>query len=215
LSDKVADQTEHWNGVDASINMRLRNVLLQGGLSTGRTSTDSCAVRSQIGSTNVGSALGGFSASNADSPSTLYCRVNGTFLTQVKLLGSYTFPFGVRIAGTFQSLPGPSLSATYNAPFSAYGPSLGRVIAGGNANSTVSVNLIEPDTVFGERHNQLDLRFTKIVRAGRTQTSVGMDLYNALNVSTVLSQNNNFAAWQVPTSIVTPRFAKFNVTFDF
>jgi Carboxypeptidase regulatory-like domain len=216
LSDKVANQTEHWNGVDGSINLRLTNqALLQGGLSTGRTSTDACAVRSQIGSTSVGSALGGFSASNADSPSQLYCRVEGAFRTQVKLLGSYTFPYDIRVAATFQSLPGPSLSAIYNAPFSNYGPSLGRVVAGGNVSSTVSVNLIGPDTLFGERHNQLDLRFSKRIKAGRTQTSVGMDLYNALNSSTVLSQNNNYAAWQVPTSIVTPRFAKFNVTVDF
>src|SRR5262249_28021595 len=142
-------------------------------------------------------------------------RVDGAFRTQVKLLGSYSLPYGVRVAATFQSLPGPSLSATYNAPFSVYGPSLGRVIAGGNLNSTVSVNLIAPDTLFGERHNQLDLRFTKVLKAGRTQAAVGVDVYNALNVNTVLAQNNNYAAWQMPTSIVTPRFAKFNVTFDF
>jgi hypothetical protein len=216
LSDKVGEQIEHWNGVDASVNIRLAGrALLQGGLSTGRTSTDSCAVRSQIGNTNVGSALGGFSASNNDSPSTLYCRNPGSFVTQVKLIGSYTFPLGVRVAATFQSTLGSSLSATYNAPFSAYGPSLGRVIAGGNVNSTVGVNLIAPDTMFGERLNQLDLRVSKILKSGRTNTSVGVDFYNALNVSTVLSQNNSFAAWQVPTSIVTPRFAKFNVSFDF
>jgi hypothetical protein len=63
--------------------------------------------------------------------------------------------------------------------------------------------------------NFLDLRFNKILRAGGTRLSVGVDLYNAMNVSTVLSQNNNFAAWQVPTAIVTPRFAKFNLTVDF
>ena len=69
--------------------------------------------------------------------------------------------------------------------------------------------------MFGERLNVLDLRFNKILRAGATRLSVGVDVYNATNSSTVLSQNNNYAAWQVPTAIVTPRFAKFNVTFDF
>ena len=38
-------QTEHWNGVDFSANARLQNgLLLQGGVSTGRTTTDNCDV---------------------------------------------------------------------------------------------------------------------------------------------------------------------------
>ena len=217
LSDNVGTQIQHWNGIDASVNVRLPNqVMLQGGLSTGRTTTDNCAVAGQIGTTAVGSALGGFNASNSDFPSTLYCHVDTPFLTQVKLLGSYTIPhIGAQIAGTFQSLPGPGISATYNAPFSVYGPSLGRIIAGGNANSTVAVNLITPNTVFGDRLNQLDLRLTKKFAVGRTRFSAGIDLYNALNVSSVLSYNTSYAAFLVPTAIVTPRFAKFNVSIDF
>jgi len=190
--------------------------MLQGGVSTGRTSTDDCDVVRTIGRTSFGSALSGFTASPSDGPSQLYCHVQTAWLTQVKLIGSYTVPrIDVQLAGTFQSRPGPQLAANYNAPLSAYGPSLGRIISGGNVNSTVAVNLIEPGTMFGERLNVLDLRINKILRAGTTRLSVGVDLYNALNSNTVLSQNNNYAAWQVPTSIVTPRFAKFNVSFDF
>jgi hypothetical protein len=216
-SDNVGKQIQHWNGIDASVNVRMREKLtLQGGVSTGRTTTDNCAVASQIGTTAVGSALGGFNASNSDFPSTLYCHVESPFLTQVKMLGTYVVPrIDVMVAGTFQSVAGPSISAVYNAPFSAYSPSLGRIIAGGNANSTVAVNLIAPNTVFGDRLNQLDLRFSKIVRAGRTRASVGVDLYNTLNASTPLSYNSSYAAFMVPTSIVTPRFAKFALTFDF
>jgi hypothetical protein len=217
LSDNVGNQIQHWNGVDASVNVRLPNqVFLQGGVSSGRTTTDNCAVAGQIGTTAVGSALGGFNASNSDFPSTLYCHVDTPFLTQVKLIGSYTIPrINAQIAGTFQSLPGPSISAAYNAPFAVYGPSLGRVIAGGNANSTVAVNLIAPNTQFGDRLNQLDLRLSKRLTVGPTKLSVGVDLYNALNVSSVLSYNTSYAAFMVPTSIVTPRFAKFNLSFDF
>jgi hypothetical protein len=217
LSDRVGNQIQHWSGVDGSVNIRLPNqVMLQGGVSTGRTSTDNCAVAGQIGTTAVGSALGGFNASNSDFPSTLYCHVDTPFLTQVKLLGSYAIPhINAQIAGTFQSLPGPAISAAYNAPFSVYGPSLGRVIAGGNPNSTVAVNLIAPNTVFGDRLNQLDLRFSKKFSFGRTKLAFGVDLYNAFNVSSVLSYNTSYAAFKVPTSIVTPRFAKFNMTLDF
>ena len=199
-------------------------VMLQGGVSTGRTSTDDCDVVTQIGRTSFGSALSGFTASPSDGPSPLYCHIDTLWQTQVKLIGSYMVPkIDVQIAGTFQNRPGPQLTANYNAPFSVYGPSLGRVISGGNLNSTVAVNLVEPGSMFGERLNVLDLRFNKIVRAGSTRLSVGVDLYNALNTSTVLSQNNTFvvppgggpSTWPVPTAIVTPRFVKFNVSFDF
>ena len=50
-------------------------VLVQGGVSTGRTSTDNCDVVAKL-----------------DNPSPLYCHVDTAFLTQVKVLGSYLDP---------------------------------------------------------------------------------------------------------------------------
>jgi hypothetical protein len=216
LSDNFGKQIEHWNGVDTSVNVRLSDIVMQGGVSTGRTSTDDCDVVTKIGRTAFGSALSGFTASPSDGPSPLYCHVDTNWLTQVKFITSYTVPrIAVQLAATYQNRPGPQLAANYNAGFAVYSPSLGRLISGGNANSTVSVNLVPPGTLFGDRLNVLDLRINKLLRSGRVRTSVGVDIYNALNSSTVLAQNNNYSAWQVPTSIVAPRFAKFNVTVDF
>jgi hypothetical protein len=42
-----------------------------------------------------------------------------------------------------------------------------------------------------------------------------MDIYNALNSSAVLIQNDTFADWQRPTEILVARFFKFSVQFDF
>ena len=67
----------------------------------------------------------------------------------------------------------------------------------------------------GDRLNQLDLRFAKILRFGRTRTAINLDLYNALNANPVLTQNNNFAAWQVPLSILDARLLKISGQFDF
>jgi hypothetical protein len=77
------------------------------------------------------------------------------------------------------------------------------------------VNLVTPGTIYGDRLNQLDMRLAKILQFGRTRTTVNLDVYNALNANPVLTQNNNFGAWQQPTSILLARFAKVSAQFDF
>jgi hypothetical protein len=119
----------------------------------------------------------------------------------------------VQVSGTLQSLPGPQILANYNAPNAAVVPSLGRSLSGGAAN--VTVNIVEPGTMYGERMNQVDLRFSKLLRYGKTSTRINVDLYNALNGDAVLTLNNNFGAWQRPTLILPARFAKFGVQLDF
>jgi hypothetical protein len=91
--------------------------------------------------------------------------------------------------------------------------SLGRPVAGNVAN--VTVNLVAPGEVWGDRVNEVDLRVAKILRFGRTRTAINLDLYNALNANPVLTQNNNFAAWQVPLSILDARLLKISAQFDF
>ena len=98
------------------------------------------------------------------------------------------------------------------------------MISGGNANSTVQVNLVPPGTLYGERLNQLDLRVGKIVKVGRTRTAFNVDLYNALNVEPGHRGERDIqrrtdrdadAAWLAPQSILTARFVKFSVQLDF
>jgi hypothetical protein len=44
---------------------------------------------------------------------------------------------------------------------------------------------------------------------------VNLDVYNALNSSAALVQNNNYATWQAPQRIVNARFFKISAQFDF
>ena len=85
----------------------------------------------------------------------------------------------------------------------------------GVAGTTVTVNLIEPGTLYGDRVNQFDMRFAKILRFGRTRTNVGFDIYNIMNSSPVLTYNQTFVlptaanpngSWLTPTSVLQPRF---------
>jgi hypothetical protein len=119
----------------------------------------------------------------------------------------------VQVAAVFRNQPGPQILANYNAPNASVVPSLGRSLSGSAAN--ITVNLVEPGTMYGERLNQLDLRFGKVLRFGRTRTTGTVDLYNALNGNAVLTINNAFATWQRPQSILLARFVKFGVQFDF
>ncbi len=68
------------------------------------------------------------------------------------------------------------------------------------------------------RVNILDFRVGKILRFGDTRANIALDLYNALNLDTVVTQNFNFVpngAWLVPTEVLTARTAKITVQYDF
>jgi hypothetical protein len=200
FASNFGKQIEHWNGVDFAVNARPgRGILVQGGVSTGRTSTDACEIRAALPET---------------APLNPFCHVDTKFLTQVKLLGTYTVPVvDVLISSTFQSLPGPQVTASYVAANALIQPSLGRPLSGGQPNATV--NIVEPGTIYGQRLNQLDLRVGKVLRFGRARTAINFDLYNALNANAITSQNNNFAAWQVPLSILDARLFKISVQVDY
>ena len=211
---------DQWNGVDLSMNARLQKVLLQGGVSTGKTMTDNCAVMAHPQVT-LTAAAGSPALSTTPATSTEFCRVETPFLTQVKLLGAYTLPWEIQISGTFQSIPGPLITAsgTYTNPQIA--PSLGRNLSSG---STATINLVLPGTLYGDRLNQIDLRFTKIFRIRRARVQGMIDLYNALNDNTVLVLSNTYgatggasagSAWQVPQAIMPGRVIKFGVQMDF
>jgi hypothetical protein len=205
-ASSYGNQIQRWNGVDLTAIVRPRQgVLLQGGVSTGRTLTDNCEILAKLPEI---SPLG-----------VPYCHQETAFLTQVKFFGAYTVPrVDVQVSGAFQSIPGPQLTANQVIANAAIRPSLGRDLVGGAAN--VTVNLVAPGSAFGDRLNQLDLRFAKLLRYGRTRTSLNLDLYNAFNVSTVLAENATYSnatatGWRVPTTIVTARFAKISVQLDF
>jgi len=143
-----------------------------------------------------------------------HCHVDTAFLTQVKLLGSYAIPgIDVRLAGSFQSIPGPPISAQLVVPSPVAARSLGRPLAGGAAN--VTVNIIEPGTMYGDRLNQLDLRVSKLFRLGATRTTLSVDINNVLNANPVTAESPVYTIWRRPQSILLPRFAKLSMQFDF
>jgi len=118
---------------------------------------------------------------------------------------------------------GSTLDATYRIPNTVMRDVLlGRLPAGGTANGFTNINLLTPSMLYPvERRTQVDMRFAKILRFGRTRYDVGVDLYNLFNDNAVLTYDetyqytDNGATWLTPLSVTQPRLARFNVTVSF
>ena len=214
--------SEVWNGADFSMNMRLRaGIAVQGGVSTGHVVTDLCDIAGKVDNAaapNDGgrSLLALYSnLSRMPSPSTLYCHVAQPFQTQVKVQVIYPLPWwGMQASAAFQGIPGTELAATYLATNAVVAPSLGRNLAGGVSSATVE--LMAPNTQYGDRVNQLDGRVSKTFKFGHRRLEGWVDAYNLLNANPVLTYNSRYgAAWLTPQAVLPGRLFKFGGQFDF
>jgi hypothetical protein len=223
------DQYSYWSGVDLTVAMRAaKGLSFQGGTSTGQTVQDMCSVSNQLPDAllapqaiAVGVATPGFQAFTATQSGMApneYCHLASGFLTQFRGIASYQVPkVDVEVSASIQSKPGAQLAANYNVPSSIIAQSLGRAPSGGVAN--VTVNIVTPGSLYGDRVNQLDLRFSKILRFGNTRTKLSLDMYNALNANPVLTYNQTYSptasTWLTPTSVLSARVMKIGASFDF
>jgi hypothetical protein len=223
------EQYQHWSGFDVTLAMRqTKGITFQGGTSTGQTVQDICGVSSQVPEAMLppqALAIGvnspgfqAFTVTQGGYTPMQYCHLKSGFLTQFRGLGGYQVPkIDVEVSATYQSKPGQQLAANYNIPAAIIAQSLGRAPAGGVAN--VTVNLITPGTKYGDRVNELDLRFSKIVRVGTTRTKVSLDMYNAFNAAPVLTYNQTYSptttTWLTPTSVLAARVIKFGAQVEF
>jgi hypothetical protein len=193
------DNGREYQGVDLSMNARLRNgTQMQGGITTGKLHEHVCQV---------------------DDPNDLrFCDATYPFLTQFKLSGTYPLPYGFRVSGTFQSLPGVqsardggNVGKDINERYS-----IGRAIASGLTQTTVTIRLNEPGSVFLNRVNQLDFAASRDFRMGRAVVRPQMDIFNALNNNSITQVNaTSGPTLLLPVSVLNPRLIRFNVRVSF
>jgi hypothetical protein len=214
-SDKYGSWRQHYDGVDVVVHVRAaRGLTINGGTNIGRTVADNCDVRAQLpelATTTMGtSTFGAGLSGSAVTPVNPYCRVSYGVLTQLRGLAAYMVPgIDIQVSTAFQSKPGAMLSANYAAPNAAVAPSLGRNLSGNAAN--VTMNLVKPGSMYGDRINLLDLRVAKTFRTGRWRTTLGVDVFNLFNSSAVLTYNNSYVPggpWLQPLTVLTPRFVR-------
>jgi hypothetical protein len=160
------------------------------------------------------------------------CAIDESWQTNVRGLVSYVIPkIEVQLSAIMRSIAntvpqtdqnavatnGLSMNANYQVTSQQVQDAIGRPLPGGAATQTV--NIVKQGQVYGPRVNTVDLRVAKILRFGSTRTNVGLDLYNLFNSNTGTAFNQNFGTdgltWMRPTSVLSPRFLRFNVTLDF
>jgi hypothetical protein len=217
FASDYGDMYQYWHGVDVTVNARLTNgLVLQGGTSTGRGVRDNCEVTAKVPE----ALFTGGAWQQASS-----CHVAEPWLTQIRGLATYVVPkIDVQLAATFQFKPGTlglggndaaSNGASVNANYVVTNAVAGVPLL----NNQQTVNLLLPGELYGEYVRQVDLRFGKILRLGRTRALVAMDVYNLFNANPGLTYQQSFvgagATWYNPTSLLMPRFMRFNVTVDF
>jgi len=217
------ERDSHWNGFDVTLNARLRQGLtLQMGTSTGGAVVDTCATVTAFNNVGATGAEAG--------PDTRGCHNVDPWQTTVRGLASYTIPkIDVLISATVRSQPPLQLTASWVVPNSAILASLGHLPAGATATGTTTLNLLplaDSNKLYvDQRRNQVDMRFAKVLRFGRTRSDIGIDLYNLLNTNYATAFNTNYtfntdntpraAGWGTPTGIFQPRFVRINYTLDF
>jgi hypothetical protein len=193
-----------YDGFDVTTTARFKNgAFLSGGTTTGRTNTNTCQV--------------------IDNPSVLRnCDRPNPFQTQLKLSGAYPLPWDFQFSGTFQNLPGNAISANYAFTNSQINwlANTGRTSLTGTTN--VSINLLDPNTLFEKRLNQLDLRLSRKFRFGPRVFEAIVDAYNVFNSDTILGETSTYTPgaanggnWRLPSEILAARFVKFGIQATF
>jgi len=205
-----------YDGANFNLNARMRNGLFVSiGTQTGRRVDDRCGV---VVNFNNG----------ATGPNPRDCRQVAPWETTVRGLGSYTIPkVDVVVSATVRSQSPLQLAANWQVPNTTIRTLLGGNLPPGlNATGNSTIDLTDSDhLIFAEgRRTQVDMRFAKVVRFGRTRTDIGVDLWNLFNTNYATTYQGTYTTvagqplggtWGNPSAIYPPRFVRLNFTVNF
>jgi hypothetical protein len=185
LDTNSTDNSKVYNGFELSFNGRLPNgATWFGGATSERIVEVTC---------------------NTDNPNLFrYCDQGALgipFRAEYKLAGLYPLPAGFQANMSLISWPGNRLAVNWAAPAS--------VFPGGSRTAAVTVPLAAPGSRHLERVNQLDVGVKKAFRLRGLRMSANATVFNVLNSSVVLTENENFGARLTePTSTLQGRLLR-------
>jgi len=217
----VGDDTRTFDGVDVTFNVRsAKNFTFSGGTSTGKVVNDWCAIRASVPENTL------FGVSTLVNP---YCHQESPFQTAFRGLSTYIIPrVDVIVSGVFSDKPAANngtdqlagaVAANYTltpADIANAAAQIGRPLT---TTGAITVNLIPPGNVYGDRVRSLDLSFKKILHFGSQRVTAGLDIYNVMNNNVTLVYNYTYsptsAGWLQPTTYMNPRVFRLNAEWAF
>ncbi len=223
------DQKDYYNGVDIGFNARWgRGAFASGGVSVGRQIADYCYVNSRPDLTPQGFPFA-FTSTSRYPRNDQFCKVTPSWWdgvgSQVKLQAAYPLPYDIMVSGAYKHLPGIPIQSNLSVQPAQITSALGRTstASGPTNHSLIAVGSGDANTaggatgtVFDERLNQVDLRFSKIIRLGGGRRLQAMiDLYNVFNARIAQGIVTTYGpVFMRPTSLLGGRLWKFGLQID-
>jgi hypothetical protein len=227
-----------WNGVDTNFVWRAPGGLrLNGGTSTGRSRRDTCFAEfdgPQVRGRDDAPYLGGC---RRELPFLTEVRGSATYTVPwVDVLVSTVFqrrPGVERQAlATFTKdrvvwEPGSAYRATQACTGAQAGQVGCFVPVGLTTAIATQVDLLNYGELYGEPYWLFDLKFAKNIRFANKRVNFGVDVYNLFNNDAIRVYNDVYTLddpvtpavevnnWGQPTSLLSPRFVRVQVQFDF
>ena len=177
---------------------------LAGGLDLGRSVTDTCFIVDSAQDLLNCHNVKGYGAN-----------------AQVKFNGNIWLPGDLLLSGLIQNLPGSTITSSWAAPNSVVAPELGRNLAACGTRtpctSNATIPLVASNVLFNPRVTRLDLRIAKRFQVTPSkQLQTNLDIFNVMNGSYVLGQNNTFGdTWQRPTQTMDGRMFQLSANLTF
>jgi hypothetical protein len=212
----VGSQTQVYDGVDVTLTGRFwRGGQFSGGLSVGRTATDNCYQ-------NNDASLVAQNAVATNPRTEAFCHVVPPWSSGTRFRGLVVYPliWDLQASVIYQDIPGIPITASYVATSAEVARSLGRDLAAcrgaATCNANVTVELVPPQSMFEDRLHQVDVRFTRTLRAGRSRVRANFDVFNVFNASDVLRITDRYgASWLDAVQTMGGRLMKVGAQLDF
>jgi outer membrane receptor protein involved in Fe transport len=86
--------------------------------------------------------------------------------------------------------------------------------------------LLNTGQLYGEGYAEFDLKLAKNIRFANKRLNVGVDVYNLFNTDAIRTYQDNYDVadnpatavvekWGQATGLLSPRFARLSIQFDF
>ena len=201
--------TRDYKGIEFSVNARLPRGFVFGGITTEHTVTDNCT---------------DLQNSNPNTPTAAittraYCHQAPPFQTLYKGSAGFTVPYDIQVSGSFQLRPGISKGSDYTYTCSAAQAAATGCTPLTAGITSLTVTVIDPATQFYDYVKTNDMRVARTFRVSKVRFQPFMEVFNVLNLSTVLTVNENVGTattslYGTPSVIVNARRFQFGGQLD-